>query len=146
MTPPIKKKLTHIVYYKYQQRSLQSMTIDPKFVELTADVLEGLYTIYYIQYTRYTIHACYDKDRHRFFSEVPSIWELKNLTQKLIWRKIKKTAKRLDGKKKHGLGILVHRESCKNKIANYLFIFRRFWAKEPRRSENHFTPNLLPLS
>ena len=40
MTPPIMKKLTHIVYYKYQQRSLQKMSIDPKFVELTADVLE----------------------------------------------------------------------------------------------------------
>ena len=41
MTPPIMKKLTHIVYFKYQQRSLQrKMSIDPKFVELTADVLE----------------------------------------------------------------------------------------------------------
>ena len=39
MTPPIKKKLTHIVYYKYQ---LAKMSIDPKFVELTADVLEIL--------------------------------------------------------------------------------------------------------
>ena len=41
MTPPIMKKFTHIVYYKYQQRSLLAkMSIDPKFVELTADVLE----------------------------------------------------------------------------------------------------------
>ena len=33
--------ITHSIYYKYQQRSLQTkMSIDPKFVELTADVLE----------------------------------------------------------------------------------------------------------
>ena len=34
------KKLTHIVYYKHQQRSFVKMSIDPKFVELTADVLK----------------------------------------------------------------------------------------------------------
>ena len=39
------EKLTHIVHYKYQQRSLQNMRVqkmrvEPKFVELTADVLE----------------------------------------------------------------------------------------------------------
>ena len=43
MTPPIMKKLTHIhriLQVQYQQRSSQRMSIDPKFVELTADVLE----------------------------------------------------------------------------------------------------------
>ena len=38
-TPSSKKKLTHMVYYKYQQRSIANMSINPKFVELTADVL-----------------------------------------------------------------------------------------------------------
>ena len=40
-TPPIKKKLTHIVYSTYQQTWLAKMSIDPKFVELTAEVLKA---------------------------------------------------------------------------------------------------------
>ena len=42
MTPPVMKKFTHIVYYKYEVPTTQlaKMSIDPKFVELTADVLE----------------------------------------------------------------------------------------------------------
>ena len=38
-TPPIKKKLTHIEYYIPVFHKKMS-TIDPKFVELTADVLK----------------------------------------------------------------------------------------------------------
>ena len=38
--------------------------------------------------------------------------------------------------KSHGLGI--QRESCKYKMAYYLFFFRQFWVKEPRHSENIF--------
>ena len=38
----MKKNLAHIVYYKYDVPTTQraKMSIDPKFVELTADALE----------------------------------------------------------------------------------------------------------
>ena len=41
-TPPIEKKLTHKVpgILQVPTTQLAKMTIDPKFVELTADVLE----------------------------------------------------------------------------------------------------------
>ena len=39
MTPPILKKLTHIVL-QVPTTQLAKLSIDPKFVELTADVLE----------------------------------------------------------------------------------------------------------
>ena len=43
MTPPIMKKLTHIrSILQVPTTQLANMSIDPKFVELTADVLEIL--------------------------------------------------------------------------------------------------------
>ena len=35
MTPPIMKKLTHIVYLQVPTRQLAKLSIGPKFVELT---------------------------------------------------------------------------------------------------------------
>ena len=41
MTPLIHyEKLTHIVYFQVPTTQLAKMSMDPKFVELTADVLE----------------------------------------------------------------------------------------------------------
>ena len=40
MTPPIKKNLTDTVYKQIPTTQLAKMSIGPKFVELTADVLE----------------------------------------------------------------------------------------------------------
>ena len=54
-----------------------------------------------VQSTRATI------EMHHFFSEVPDLRSLTLLSQKLIWRKLK----RLPEEKSHSLG--VQRESCK---------------------------------
>ena len=48
MTPPTMKKLTHIVVPTTQ---LAKMSIDPKFIELTADVLENIFMKYLVRNT-----------------------------------------------------------------------------------------------